>query len=75
MHDTRVELAERVRVSVSKEKVIKVTVEDADPQRAAEIAAFFVSSLDRLNRTLNVSKASYNRASTSARPGGDQTTG
>lgn len=62
MHDTRVELAERVRVSVSKEKVIKVTVEDADPQRAADIAAFFVSSLDRLNRTLNVSKASYNRA-------------
>ena len=62
MHDTRVELAERVRVSVSKEKVIKVTVEDSDPQRAADIAAFFVSSLDRLNRTLNVSKASYNRA-------------
>mgnify|MGYP003519442664 FL=1 len=62
MHDTRVELAERVRVTVSKEKVIKVTVEDADPQRAADIAAFFVSSLDRLNRTLNVSKASYNRA-------------
>ena len=62
MHDTRLELAERVRVSVSKEKVIKVTVEDSDPQRAADIAAFFVSSLDRLNRTLNVSKASYNRA-------------
>ena len=62
MHDTRVELAERVRVSVSQEKVIKVTVEDADPQRAADIAAFFGSSLDRLNRTLNVSKASYNRA-------------
>ena len=62
MHDTRVELAERVRVNVSKEKVIKVTVEDSDPQRAADIAAFFVSSLDRLNRTLNVSKASYNRA-------------
>jgi tyrosine-protein kinase Etk/Wzc len=41
MHDTRVELAERVRVSVSKEKVIKVTVEDADPQRAADIAAYF----------------------------------
>ena len=62
MHDTRVELAERVRVSVSKEKVIKVTVEDPEPQRAADIAAYFVSSLDRLNRTLNVSKASYNRA-------------
>ncbi|MBP8116322.1 MAG: hypothetical protein KAY09_01200 [Nitrospira sp.] len=62
MHDTRVELAERVRVSVSKEKVIKVTVEDPEPQRAADIAAYFVSSLDRLNRTLNVSKASHNRA-------------
>lgn len=62
MHDTRAELAERVRITVSKEKVIKVTVEDSDPQRAAEIAAYFVASLDRLNRTLNVSKASYNRA-------------
>ncbi len=62
MHDTRVELAERVRVTVSKEKVIKVTVEDEDPQRAADIAAYFVSNLDRLNRTLNVSKAGYNRA-------------
>ncbi len=62
LHDTRVELAERVRVTVSKEKVIKVTVEDADPQRAADIAGFFVSTLDRLNRTLNVSKASHNRA-------------
>ncbi len=62
MHDTRAELAERVRITVSKEKVIKVTVEDSDPQRAAEIAAYFVASLDRLNRTLNVSKASHNRA-------------
>jgi uncharacterized protein involved in exopolysaccharide biosynthesis len=62
MHDTRIELAARVRVTVSKEKVIKVTVEDSDPQRAADIAAYFVSNLDRLNRTLNVSKATQNRA-------------
>jgi tyrosine-protein kinase Etk/Wzc len=61
MHDTRVELNERVRVILSKEKVIKVTVEDRDPQRAADMAAYFVSTLDRLNRTLNVSKASHNR--------------
>ncbi|MBI4003036.1 MAG: hypothetical protein HY348_14795, partial [Nitrospira defluvii] len=61
MHDTRVELAERVRVTLSKEKVIKVTVEDRDPQMAANIAAYFVANLDRLNRTLNVSKASHNR--------------
>lgn len=62
MHDTRLELADRVRISLSKEKVIKVTVEDVSPQRAAEIAAYFVAGLDRLNRTLNVSKAGQNRA-------------
>ncbi len=62
MHDTRVELSERVRIAVSKEKVIKVTVEDTSPQRAADIAAHFVAGLDRLNRTLNVSKAGQNRA-------------
>ena len=62
MHDTRAELAERVRIAVSKEKVIKVTVEDESPQRAADIAAHFVTGLDRLNRTLNVSKAGQNRA-------------
>jgi capsular polysaccharide biosynthesis protein len=32
-----------LRISVTKEKVIKVTVEDADPQRAADIASLFVS--------------------------------
>ena len=62
MHDTRAELSERVRIAVSKEKVIKVTVEDTSPQRAADIAAHFVAGLDRLNRTLNVSKAGQNRA-------------
>ncbi len=62
MQDTRAELTERVRMTVSKEKVIKVTVEDSEPHRAAEIAAYFVAGLDRLNRTLNVSKASHNRA-------------
>jgi len=61
MHDTRAELAERVRITLSKEKVIKVTVEDPDPERAAEMASYFVANLDRLNRTLNVSKASHNR--------------
>lgn len=62
LHDTRAELTERVRITLSKEKVIKVTVEDADSERASEIASYFVANLDRLNRTLNVSKASHNRA-------------
>jgi tyrosine-protein kinase Etk/Wzc len=62
MLQTREELMERVRVTVSKEKVIKVVVEDHDPQVAAEMANFYVTNLDRLNRTVNVSKASQNRA-------------
>ncbi|MGH7253586.1 MAG: GNVR domain-containing protein, partial [Nitrospiraceae bacterium] len=37
-------------------------VEDKDPQRAADIANYYVSNLDRLNRTLTVSKAGQNRA-------------
>lgn len=62
MHETREELLERVRISLSKEKVIKVVVEDHDPQVAADMANFFVANLDRLNRTVNVSKAGQNRA-------------
>ncbi|MCK6493960.1 MAG: Wzz/FepE/Etk N-terminal domain-containing protein [Nitrospira sp.] len=61
MHDARLKLAERAHIVLAKEKVIKVTVEDADPKRAADMAAFFVANLDRLNRTLNVSKAGHNR--------------
>jgi tyrosine-protein kinase Etk/Wzc len=62
MYATREELAERVRVSVSKEKVIKIVVEDEDPHIAADMANFFLANLDRLNRTVNVSKAGQNRA-------------
>ena len=62
MQDTREELADRVRVAVSKEKVIKVTVEATDAQLAAEVANFYVAHLDRLNHTVTVSKASQNRA-------------
>ena len=62
MQQTREELADRVRVAVSKEKVIKVVVEDHDPRIAADIANFYVANLDRLNRTVNVGKASQNRA-------------
>ncbi|MBK9112729.1 MAG: hypothetical protein IPM88_13905 [Nitrospira sp.] len=61
MLDTRKELEDHLRITVTKEKVIKVAVEDADPQLAADMAAYFVTNLDRLNRTLNVSKAGQNR--------------
>ena len=61
MVETREKLADRVRITVTKEKLIKVGVEDEDPQMAADIANFYMSNLDRLNRIVNVSKAGQNR--------------
>ena len=61
MQDTRSRLEGVTRVAVNKEKVIKVTVEDKDPAVAAEMANFYVANLDRLNRTMGVSKASDTR--------------
>lgn len=62
IQDARKELEDNTRIAVSKEKVIKITVEARNPQLAADMASFYVSNLDRLNRTLNVSKAGQNRA-------------
>lgn len=62
MQDARKALEGSTKISVSKEKVIKITVEDKDPQQAAELANFYVANLDRLNRTLTVTKAGQNRA-------------
>ncbi len=62
MVDTRKELEDHLRITVTKEKVIKVSVEDEDPQVAADMANFYVANLDRLNRTVTVSKAGQNRA-------------
>jgi uncharacterized protein involved in exopolysaccharide biosynthesis len=61
LQDTRSVLEGATRIALSKEKVIKVTVEDKDPKLASEIANFYVSNLDRLNQTLSVSKARENR--------------
>lgn len=62
MQDTRKELENNTRITVSKEKVIKITVEATNPQLAADMANFYASNLDRLNRTVNVGKAGQNRA-------------
>ena len=61
MQETRIALEGATRIVVTKEKVIKVTVEDKDPQLASDIANFYVSNLDHLNQTLSVSKARENR--------------
>lgn len=61
LEDARRTLQEDTRISVTKEKVIKVTVEATSPQLAADLANFYVSNLDHLNQTLSVSKAGHNR--------------
>jgi uncharacterized protein involved in exopolysaccharide biosynthesis len=61
MHDARLLLEGATRIVVTKEKVIKVTIEDKDPQLASDIANFYVANLDRLNQSLNVTKARENR--------------
>jgi len=62
MQDARKALENNTRITVSKEKVIKLTVEAKSPQLAADITNFYVSNLDHLNRTMSVSKAGKNRA-------------
>lgn len=62
MQDARKALEGNTKITVTKEKVIKIVVEDESPQRAADIANFYTTHLDRLNRILNVGKASQNRA-------------
>jgi uncharacterized protein involved in exopolysaccharide biosynthesis len=61
MQETRIALEGATRIVVSKEKVIKVMVEDKDAQLASDIANYYVSNLDHLNQTLSVSKARENR--------------
>jgi len=55
--DARLMLAKNTTIGISKDKVIEVSVLDKDPKRAAEIANFYVASLDGLNRTLNITSA------------------
>lgn len=59
--DARRALEGATSIVVTKEKVIRITVEDKDPQLAADIANFYLSNLERLNQTLTVSKERENR--------------
>jgi uncharacterized protein involved in exopolysaccharide biosynthesis len=61
MQDARDALEAATKITLNKEKVIKITVEAKEPQLAADMANFYASNLDRLNRTLNVTKAGENR--------------
>jgi uncharacterized protein involved in exopolysaccharide biosynthesis len=60
--DARKALESDTKIAVSKDKVIKIVVEAKGPGLAADITNFYVANLDRLNRSVNVTKASQNRA-------------
>lgn len=61
MQDARKALEGMTKITVSKEKVIKIRVEAQNPQLASDIANSYVTNLDRLNRTLSVTKSGQNR--------------
>lgn len=54
-------LKDAMEISVSREGVISITVEDRDPNRAADMANFLVSNLDRLFAKLGTTDASRQR--------------
>jgi uncharacterized protein involved in exopolysaccharide biosynthesis len=62
MQSARGRLQGATNIRASREGVITVTVEDRDPKRAADVANFYLATLDRLNRTLNLTEAGRNRA-------------
>lgn len=57
----RKRLQNDTRFSVSKEKMISISVEAPSPQLAADIANYYTEYLDNLNRTVNVTSANRNR--------------
>ena len=58
MTDTRAKLKTRTHFVAGRDSLIKIDVEDVDPQRAATMANTFVSELDEQNRRLAISEAS-----------------
>jgi tyrosine-protein kinase Etk/Wzc len=61
LSDTRTVLGDRTTVDSGKESVITISVEDRDPNRAAELANAYVSELYKMNQTLAVTEASQRR--------------
>ncbi len=61
MKDAREKLGDNTNFVVSDADTISITVEDNDPQRAADMANAYVEELDKLNQKLNISDASRQR--------------
>jgi tyrosine-protein kinase Etk/Wzc len=59
---TEKSLADRTLLVSQKEGMIRVTVEDTDPKRAANIANSYLSELDQMNQGLAITSAGQQRA-------------
>jgi tyrosine-protein kinase Etk/Wzc len=55
------ELASRTKIVTSKEGLIRVTVQDEDPKRAADLANSYLAELDRMNEGLAITTAGQQR--------------
>lgn len=60
--DAYQKLANRTYINVSrKDQIVSVSVEDRDPQRAADMANAYVQLLDQINRNVNVTEGHRKR--------------
>jgi len=59
--DARAKLEERTEISAGKDGVISISVDDRDPQRAADLANGYVQELEGLTRTLALTEAGKRR--------------
>jgi uncharacterized protein involved in exopolysaccharide biosynthesis len=61
MHDTRNALDDHAKIEVGKDGLIRIIVQDHNPQRASGIANAYVDQLYAMNATLAISEASQRR--------------
>ena len=58
---TRTNLKENIKILKQKEGIISITVEDKDPQRAADMANAFIEELDKINKKHGMSSGRRTR--------------
>src|SRR5260370_27214759 len=59
--DARRRLADQTEIVTGKEGVISISVEDRNPQRAADLANGYAEELEKLTKTLNLTEAGKRR--------------
>jgi uncharacterized protein involved in exopolysaccharide biosynthesis len=59
--EARDQLAENTKITVQKEGLIRIDVDDHDPNRASQIATSYVDELDKLTQTLALTETSQRR--------------